>query len=144
MADNVAITAGAGTSIATDDIGGVQYQRVKITQGADGAAVDVSPAAPLTTTTLPATTGTITSPALSLTSFTVLASNTARLGATVFNDSSNTVYLALASAASVTSYTCQIASGGYYELPDSTSRYTGIITGIALVATGNLRVTELT
>jgi hypothetical protein len=40
MADNVAITAGSGTSIATDDIGGVQYQRVKLGLGADGTAVD--------------------------------------------------------------------------------------------------------
>lgn len=47
MADNVPITAGAGTSIATDDVGGVQYQRVKLAQGADGVAVDVSAAAPL-------------------------------------------------------------------------------------------------
>lgn len=50
MADNVAITAGSGTSIASDDIGGVQYQRVKISQGADGAATDVSSAAPLNVT----------------------------------------------------------------------------------------------
>lgn len=47
MADNVAITAGSGTSIATDDIGGVQYQRVKATFGADGTATDVSSTAPL-------------------------------------------------------------------------------------------------
>lgn len=40
MADNVAITAGTGTSIATDDIGGVQYQRVKVALGADGTGVD--------------------------------------------------------------------------------------------------------
>jgi len=42
MADNVAITAGAGTSIASDDVGGVQHQRVKLTPGPDGTAtVDV-------------------------------------------------------------------------------------------------------
>jgi len=40
MADNVAITAGSGTTIATDDIGGVQYQRAKLSLGADGTAVD--------------------------------------------------------------------------------------------------------
>ena len=33
--------------IATDDIGGVKYQRVKVTHGADGVATDVSPADPL-------------------------------------------------------------------------------------------------
>lgn len=40
MADNVAITAGSGTSVATDDIGGVHHQRVKLGLGADGTAVD--------------------------------------------------------------------------------------------------------
>jgi hypothetical protein len=40
MADNVAISAGAGTNIATDDIAGVHYQRVKLMDGtADSAAV---------------------------------------------------------------------------------------------------------
>lgn len=40
MADNIAITAGSGTTIATDDISGVQYQRVKVALGSDGTAVD--------------------------------------------------------------------------------------------------------
>jgi hypothetical protein len=43
MADNVAITPGAGATVATDDIGGVQYQRVKVALGADGSATDLSP-----------------------------------------------------------------------------------------------------
>lgn len=50
MADNVAITAGAGTTIAADDIGGVQYQRVKNTYGADGVATDVSRTTPMPVT----------------------------------------------------------------------------------------------
>lgn len=45
MADNVAITAGSGTSIAADDISSVFYQRVKLIHGADGTnAGDVSTA----------------------------------------------------------------------------------------------------
>lgn len=47
MADNVAITAGSGTSIATDDIGGVHYPRTKISIGADGSATDLSSANPM-------------------------------------------------------------------------------------------------
>lgn len=47
MADNVAITAGSGTVIATDEIGGVNYQRVKPAWGTDGTAVDVSASNPL-------------------------------------------------------------------------------------------------
>lgn len=47
MADNVAITPGTGATVAADDIGGALHQRVKISQGADGSATDVSSAAPL-------------------------------------------------------------------------------------------------
>jgi hypothetical protein len=47
MSDNVGYTAGVGTTIASDDIGGVQYQRVKIGVGADGSATDVSSANPM-------------------------------------------------------------------------------------------------
>ena len=40
MADNVAITAGSGTTIATDDISNVHFQRVKLVDGTlDSTAV---------------------------------------------------------------------------------------------------------
>ncbi len=48
MADNVAITAGAGTTIAADDIGaGVLAQRVKPVWGVDGTGTDTSATNPL-------------------------------------------------------------------------------------------------
>ncbi len=53
MADNVTITSGAnstppaGTVVATDDVGGVQYQRIKLDVGGDGAST------PVTSTGLP-------------------------------------------------------------------------------------------
>lgn len=40
MADNVAVTPGTGATFATDDIGGIQYPRVKATWGPDGTAND--------------------------------------------------------------------------------------------------------
>lgn len=43
MADNVAITAGVGTAIATDDISSVFYQRVKTGVGADGKYSELQP-----------------------------------------------------------------------------------------------------
>ena len=47
MADN---TLQNGTdTIATDDIGGVKYQRMKVTFGVDGVSSDVSSVAPLPT-----------------------------------------------------------------------------------------------
>lgn len=42
MADNVAITAGIGTSIAADDVSSVFYQKVKLDVGGDGATLPVS------------------------------------------------------------------------------------------------------
>ena len=57
MTDNVAITAGAGTNIATDDIGGVHYQRVKVTYGADGSATDPSSSAPFPQAAYPVASG---------------------------------------------------------------------------------------
>lgn len=50
MADNIDVTPGTGKTIAADDLAGVLYQRVKISQGADGSATDVSSAAPLNVT----------------------------------------------------------------------------------------------
>jgi len=49
MADNVQLNVptSVGATIATDDIGGVQHQRVKVEFGADGTATDVSAANPL-------------------------------------------------------------------------------------------------
>lgn len=50
MADNFVANPGSGGStFAADDIGSVLYPRVKISAGADGAATDVSAAAPLPT-----------------------------------------------------------------------------------------------
>ena len=50
MADNVPITPGSGEVIAADQIGGVQYQRVKVNYGTDGNATDVSASNPLPVT----------------------------------------------------------------------------------------------
>ena len=40
--DNIGYTPGTGATVAADDIGGVLYQRIKPTYGADGSATDVS------------------------------------------------------------------------------------------------------
>ncbi len=48
MTDNTTLNAMAGGDvIATDDIGGVKHQRVKVGHGSDGAYADASAAAPL-------------------------------------------------------------------------------------------------
>lgn len=42
MADNVHVTPGVGASIATDDVGGVQFQKVKLDFGGDGVSLPVT------------------------------------------------------------------------------------------------------
>jgi hypothetical protein len=86
-------------------------------------------------------TATLSNVASSATNVTVLASNTARLGATIYNDSTAVVYLKFGATASTTSFTVKVAAGGYYELPFG---YSGIVDGIWASANGSARVTELT
>lgn len=57
MADNVAITQGSGTTIATEDVSGVQHQKVKIEFGTDGVATMVSASDPLPVSATIDTTG---------------------------------------------------------------------------------------
>lgn len=48
MADNIAVTQGSGTTLASDDIAGVQYPRVKLVIGTNGSNDgDVSSATPM-------------------------------------------------------------------------------------------------
>lgn len=50
MADNTTLNSGSGGDvIATDDVGGVKFQRVKIAVGGDGVANDASSAYPVPT-----------------------------------------------------------------------------------------------
>ncbi|MGV0984980.1 MAG: hypothetical protein ACOYB2_10525 [Limnohabitans sp.] len=90
-------------------------------------------------------TGTQSSVASSASDTTILASNSNRLGAAIYNDSTQVLYLLLASGtASATAFTVKVASGGYYELPPNMAGYTGVIKGLWASANGNARVTEWT
>jgi len=71
----------------------------------------------------------------------ILATNAARLGATIYNESGATCFIKLGATASTTSYSIQMVVGSYYEVPFN---YTGAIDGITLAITAILRVTELT
>lgn len=85
--------------------------------------------------------GAVTSVNASASNTTILAANSNRRGATVFNDSTAIVYLKLGSGSSSTSFTVRMDGYGYYEVPFG---YTGVITGTWASATGAARVTELT
>ena len=75
-------------------------------------------------------------------STTLLASNAARRGATIFNDSSASLYIKFGATASTTSFTHNMAASSYYEVPFG---YTGTIDGIwSADSTGAARITEIT
>lgn len=96
----------------------------------------------LTLERLPGTSA-VSSVAASAVNQTLIAANTARRGAMVFNDSATaTLFLKLGATASATSYTVQIPPNNYYELPSPV--YTGRIDGIWSAAVGDARITELT
>jgi len=80
------------------------------------------------------------SPAVTTSSAVILASNTSRLGATIYNEGTVACFVRLGATASVTSYTVKMAVDGYYELPFN---YTGAINGITSSGTATLRVTEI-
>lgn len=145
MADNTTINAGSGGDTVRDkDRAGVKTQVVGIDVGigtGTEALMSSSNPMPVSLPTPPAT-GTITSPAsVSTSDALVLASNAARKGATVWCESGATCYVALAAAASLTSYAVQVAVGAYYEVPFG---YTGAVRGITSSGTAVLRVTEIT
>lgn len=110
----------------------------------DSGGVQYSGSNPVPTKEIKPATGANTSVADNSASTTILASNTSRIGATVYNDSSATLYLLLGTGpASTTNYTCRVASMGYYEVPFG---YTGQLTGIwgSDPNDGSARVTEIT
>lgn len=76
----------------------------------------------------------------SASSVTCLASNTARRGATIFNDSTAQLYLKYGATASTSSFTVRVEGGGFYAL--SEADYNGVIDCIWSSATGAARVTE--
>ena len=87
-----------------------------------------------------ALTGTLSNVNGSASNVTLLAANTARLGATIWNDSTAILYVKLGATASATSCTVKLIADAYYEVPFG---YYGIIDGIWASATGVARVTEI-
>lgn len=128
MADGVAITAGAGTTIATDDIGGVQYQISKQAFGALDTATLVSDTNPQPAREPKVASATVTQIGDAVTSTQLAAANAARVGLIVSNESTSTMYLKYGTAASSTSFTVKLGSGEIFEMDRPI--YTGAVHGI--------------
>lgn len=142
MANNVNITAGVGTPIATDEIGGVHYQRVKLAVGGEDSAADVSAQAPMPVG-VPVASLVATSSVNATTSATAIAgdSSGARRGLTFYNDSTNYLYLRCNVAPTLSTFQVRIEPFQYYELPAPI--WPGIIYGLWSGTNGAVRVTEL-
>jgi hypothetical protein len=145
VSGTVSLPTGASTS-AKQDSGNTSLSSIdtKLTSQATAAKQDTgnTSLSNIEGANAKADTSSVTSVASSATTVSLLASNTARKMATFYNDSTAILYLKLGATASTSSYTLQIAAGGYYELPFPC--YTGAIDGIWASANGNARITELT
>lgn len=88
-----------------------------------------------------ATESTVTAVADLATNVTLLSANAARLGATIFNDSSAALYVKLGATATTASYTVRLVQYALYELPYG---YTGRVDGIWATDPGDgaARITE--
>lgn len=83
----------------------------------------------------------LSSVAASVTSVSVLASNAARKGFVLVNDSASIAYVAFAASATTTAFTYLLRANSVVESPNWV--YTGAISAIWVSAVGSLRVTEL-
>lgn len=137
MADNVNISGVGTIPCATDDIGGVQYQRVKVTYGADGSATDASETNPLPISD--ATSGALTSTAVSVTTTaTALPASPASGRKRILVQNLAAVAVYLGSASVTTSNGIEIAPKGTLLLPLGSS----VLYGRVATGTADVRVLE--
>lgn len=136
------VTVGQGTMAASLPVTIASNQSALAVSGTFWQVTQpVSIAATVVTRPDQATTAALSNVASSASSVTLLASNANRLGASIFNDSTQVLYVKFGSAASATSFVVKMAAADYYEVPFA---YSGIITGIWASANGSARVTEVT
>lgn len=96
---------------------------------------------PIPVTASLSSTAVITSVANSLTTGVLLASNSARRGFIIFNDSLAILFIAFAATASTTAFSVKLQPGSEYEPGID---YTGVISAISSAAVGSARITEFT
>lgn len=129
----LALTDGDGVALAVDETGALILS--------DTITLPISISGTVTTKEVRSSTPTQSTVAASASNVTLLASNSNRLGGTIANDSTASLYIKLGATASTSSYTVKLLQDDYFEIPFA---YTGIIDGIWSSATGNARITELT
>lgn len=85
-------------------------------------------------------TATVTTIASSATSVTLLSENKRRVGATIYNDSNQSLYLKFGATASTADFTVAVAGPAYYEVPFG---YNGRIDAIWSSVHGHAHITEI-
>jgi hypothetical protein len=146
MADSsVTILDATGTSRVSDAqlIGSEYQQTVSIGDGSNaGRVVGIDTDGSMRVETNVCSTATKTNVTSVITSTTILAANTARRGALIFNDSTALLYLSYGTGtASTTSFSVRVAAGALFVI--DTTLWTGAITGIWAAANGAARVTDI-
>lgn len=124
----------------TSDNAQIQHFRMDIGTGQSEQTVDSTHGVPYSA--VPATAAATTTVAASATSVTLLAANTSRKSASIFNDSTVVLWVKYGATASTTSFKVQLVQNAYFEFPQPC--YTGRVDGIWAVATGNARISEET
>lgn len=84
----------------------------------------------------------VTAIASTIGAVTLAASQTKRVALSIYNASTNPMFMKLGAGASTASYTLMMVGSGYYELPRPI--YNGIITGIWQTANGSAYISETT
>lgn len=131
----------AGNATLTAISGQIPATLGQHASAASMSVVIASDQSPIPVTASLSSTAVITSVANSLTTGVLLASNTARRGFIIFNDSLAIVFVAFAATASTTAFSVKLQPGSEYEPGID---YTGVISGISSAAVGSCRVTEFT
>lgn len=131
----------AGNATLTAISGQIPATLGQHASAASMSIVIASDQSPIPVTASLSSTAVITSVANSLTTGVLLASNTARRGFIIFNDSLAIVFVAFAATASTTAFSVKLQPGSEYEPGID---YTGVISGISSAALGSCRVTEFT
>lgn len=121
LIDNEELTVGGDS---------VLRQRIRIAGLSDTDLAPVDSTMGLKTDPIePVATATLSNVSASLTVVTLSASNANRMGLWVFNDSDDTCYVKMGSAASLTSFSFALGGNEFWELP-TRPVYTGIVTAI--------------
>ncbi len=136
-------SAAVARLIDAQSIGTDFQQTVTLGDGANaGRVAKINPDGSQQVASNISTASTLTNVTSSITSVTIIAANTTRRGAVIFNDSTSALFISYngGTAASATSFTTKIAAGGVTSM--DIPIYTGAITGIWVTANGFARVTD--